>query len=200
MTATDKHAPDLRSYTDEELVASAQILVSSSEAFAELMRRHRSDLLWRCRVRLGNFADAEDALQETLIRAYRGLALFRGVSSFRTWLFAIADNQCNTVHARRMRHIVSDHVRSLITLHEERVSNDSREETEGLIELVHRVLNELPSQARDVLLLRFHSELSLEDIANTLGIGLSASKMRLYRAVSAFEVALTAKHTTDLLS
>ncbi len=55
------------------------------------------------------------------------------------------------------------------------------------VKQVREVLAELPSQASEVLMLRFYSELGLEDIAATLGIGLSAAKMRLYRAIAQFE-------------
>lgn len=196
MTATDKGVPEFRCCSDEQLIAYARRVDASNEAFAELIGRHRNDLLWRCRMRLGNLPDAEDAVQETFIRAHRALASFKGASSFRTWLFAIAENQCNSVHARRMRHILSDHLKALIVLQEECESKVPKDDVEDLRETVRRILNTLPCQARDVLSLRFDRDLSLEEIAKTLGIGLSASKMRLYRAISLFEHEFATAKTT----
>ena len=173
---------------DEQLAALARARrKGSTAAYAELVKRHRPELLLRCRLRLGNRADAEDAVQETLMRAYRGLGRFRGDACFRTWLFAIGDNQCHTLAHRRSRHLLTDHLRSLAELHEAARSPCNGPDEEGSIKLVREILAGLPTPARDVLVLRFHSELTLEDIARTLGIGLSACKMRLYRAINEFQ-------------
>lgn len=160
---------------------------ASAAAYTELVNRHQHALFKRCRTRLGNVADAEDALQETLIRAYRGLPGFRNESSFRTWLFSIADNQCNTLHVRRSRHVLTDHLQSLIELHHQLRAGTISDVNADQIEQARDTLAQLPGQARDVLTLRFYYDLALEEIASTLGLGLSATKMRLYRAIGLFE-------------
>ena len=65
-----------------------------------------------------NRHDAEDALQETLLRAYRGLDRFRGQASVLTWLTTIADNQCASLARRRARQVVGEHLQQSIRLHE----------------------------------------------------------------------------------
>src|SRR5437762_9829100 len=55
---------------------------------------------------LGSYADAEDALQETLLRAWRGLARFEGRSSLRSWLYTIATNACLKAIERRPRRVL----------------------------------------------------------------------------------------------
>lgn len=180
----------LRVLTDEQLVGVFQAEGPRARAravYSELARRHRPDLVRRCRARLGNTADAEEAVQESLLRAYRGLLRFRRDACVRTWLFAIADNQCNTLHVRRSRSALSDHLRALIALHEESYRIFGHEGAFEQSSVVREVLAELPSPSRDVLMLRFYRDLSLEDIAVTLGIGLSAAKMRLYRAMAQFK-------------
>ncbi len=178
----------LRVLTDEQLVGVFQAGGPRARVvYSELARRHRPDLVRRCRARLGNMADAEEAVQESLLRAYRGLLRFRRDACLRTWLFAIADNQCNTLHARRSRSVLSDHLRASIALHEESYRNLGHEGDFEQSSVVREVLAELPSPSRDVLMLRFYRDLSLEDIAVTLGVGLSAAKMRLYRAMSQFK-------------
>jgi RNA polymerase sigma-70 factor (TIGR02960 family) len=64
------------------------------EAFRELTEPHRRELQVHCYRMLGSFQDAEDALQDTLLTAWRGLARFEGRSSLRTWLYRIATNRC----------------------------------------------------------------------------------------------------------
>src|SRR5947209_1437164 len=64
------------------------------DAFRELTEPHRRELQVHCYRMLGSFRDAEDALQETLLTAWRGLGEFEGRASIRTWLYRIATNRC----------------------------------------------------------------------------------------------------------
>jgi len=65
-----------------------------SDAFRELTEPHRRELQVHCYRMLGSFQDAEDALQDTLLAAWQGLAGFEGRASIRTWLYRIATNRC----------------------------------------------------------------------------------------------------------
>jgi len=154
-------------------------------AFSILVHRQRDGLLRLCQARLGNRQDAEDAVQETILRAYRGMAGFKADASFRTWVHAIAENQCNTLAVRRRRHVVGDHLRELVLLHDS-VRRYRRPPSEAAEQRVHQTLLGMSQLYRDVLMLRFFGDLSIEQIAGTLGIGLSAAKMRLYRAQAQF--------------
>src|SRR6266702_5629935 len=69
------------------------------DAFTALIEPHRRELQVHCYRMLGSIADAEDALQDTLLDAWQGLAGFEGRASVRTWLYRIATNRC--LKARR---------------------------------------------------------------------------------------------------
>jgi len=77
------------------------------EAFERLVSGHRRELLAHCYRMLGSMHDAEDALQESLLGAWRGLATFEGRSSVRTWMYQIATNACLRLISRRPRRILS---------------------------------------------------------------------------------------------
>jgi RNA polymerase sigma-70 factor (ECF subfamily) len=73
-------------------------------AFSELVEPHRRELQLHCYRMLGSLQDAEDAVQETLVSAWRGIASFQQQSSLRTWLYRIATNRClNMIRDRRRR-------------------------------------------------------------------------------------------------
>lgn len=151
-----------------------------------LLKRHRRDIIRRCRTWLGHPQDAEDATQESLLRAYRAMTGFRADASFRTWLWSITDNNCHRLAKRRAHDVMSSHLRSAIALHEEN-RLDFPFSDDGIAESVLTVLDRLPTQVREILELRYFQELSFEEIAETLGIGLSAAKMRLYRSLEQFK-------------
>src|SRR5437016_13281809 len=74
------------------------------DAFRGLTEPHRRELQVHCYRMLGSFADAEDALQDTLLAAWKGLAGFEGRASLRTWLYRIATKRClNTLRSASRR-------------------------------------------------------------------------------------------------
>lgn len=153
-----------------------------AQARTRLVQRYYAWIKKRCLQTLGNDAEANDATQEVALRMYRALPDFEGRSSLRTWLNTIVHNECVSVIRKRQRVMLTAHLESLIVLYEcdQRISQSSLDFPRNA---VREALDALPSQAKEVLQLRFYSELSLTEIGGLLGISLSAAKMRLYRAM-----------------
>jgi RNA polymerase sigma-70 factor (TIGR02960 family) len=91
----------------DDVVAAA--MAGGEPAFAELIERHRRELHVHCYRMLASFDDAEDAVQETFLRAWRGRDSFEGSSLFRAWLYRIATNVCLDMLRRSSRHLTTMH-------------------------------------------------------------------------------------------
>src|SRR3954467_8410888 len=87
-----------------------QARAGDEHAFERLIEPHRAELHAHCYRMLGSVHDADDALQDTLIRAWRGMPGFGGRSALSTWLYRIATNACLDVIERRSKRILpADH-------------------------------------------------------------------------------------------
>ncbi len=96
----------MKTTSDEarQLAALESVRAGDQEAFESLVEPYRKELLVHCYRILGSFEDAEDILQETLVRAWRHLDSFEGRSSLRAWLYKIATNAClDALDARKSR-------------------------------------------------------------------------------------------------
>jgi RNA polymerase sigma-70 factor (ECF subfamily) len=97
-------APRTPAAEDQELLEAAQN--GDEAAFGRLIDAHRSELLAHCYRMLGSTHDAEDALQDAMLRAWRGLPRFEGRSAVRSWLYRIATNACLDMIARRPKRVL----------------------------------------------------------------------------------------------
>jgi RNA polymerase sigma-70 factor (ECF subfamily) len=91
--------------SDERVLLEAA-RAGDEDAFARLVGPYRAQLRAHCYRMLGSLPDAEDALQETLLRAWRGLGRFEGRSSFRSWLYTIATNAGLRTIERRPKRVL----------------------------------------------------------------------------------------------
>lgn len=171
-------------YMSEEQVVSDAVLVrrvleGDAGAFTALVDSHAPACLRFATRMLGTREDAEDATQETLMRAYRALHTFDDHTPFRTWLFSILVNRCRTSILRRSRRARwistnGDHVAAASV-------PSNTDSLELKVELV-RALEALSPELREAFLLKHVEQLEYEEMAAITGRGVSALKMRVRRA------------------
>lgn len=176
--------------SDMELVAA--IRSGDLHAMDALMRRHNRTVYRTARAILRDDAEAEDAVQEAYLQAYRALASFRGESQFSTWLVRIA---ANTALMRRRRNARTAPVVPIEASGGEpaerfggEMSEDAGPEQQALGGEVRRLLeariDALPDAYREVFMLRAVEELSVEETSAVLGIPGPTVRTRYFRARS----------------
>lgn len=164
-----------------QLVAAAK--AGDREAFEELVRVSHADVYTLAYRMTGNEEDARDVVQESYLRAYKGLRRFRGDAQFSTWMYRITANCASTHLGRRARHR-HDELDETAPVADIRPDNDPqlRLDADDLRERLKGALDRLPPRLRAVVILRDVYELPHESIAAELGITESAAKVRLHRA------------------
>jgi len=141
-----------------------------------------------CLKLLNNPEDAEEVAQDTFIQLFNKLHQFEGRSSFKTWLYRIVHNYCKNRISKQIRHRKRKVALEEHAEHFKEDTYDSREDDERS-ELVNKAMDTLKPRDKEILVLKFMSGLTIEEISKVLDLGLSATKMRLYRALDAFKVA-----------
>lgn len=150
-------------------------------AIEELVRTHHRGVYSFARRVLGDEERALEATQETFVRAFRYRDTFDPAKgSVRAWLFAIAANRIREARksALRAHAPLGDEAAAVAASSEEGLEAFARG---ALREEVARALEELPDDLKEVLTLRYVSDLSMEEVARVLGLSLSAAKMRALR-------------------
>jgi RNA polymerase sigma-70 factor, ECF subfamily len=152
-------------------------------AFDELVRRTYVDTYTLALRLTAHEEDARDVVQESYLRAWKGLPNFRGDAQFTTWMYRITANTAYTVVKRRRRH----RAESLDAMLEDPIElrpgaqPEDAAESAALLERLSAGLDELPPKLRVLVVLKDIYGLSHEEIAEELGISVSAAKVRLHR-------------------
>jgi RNA polymerase sigma-70 factor (ECF subfamily) len=175
----------------------------NADAYSELVEPHRAELRAHCYRMLGSVHDADDALQEALLRAWRGLPRFQGRSSLRSWLYKIATNTCLDVIAKRPKHRVlpidygppSDAhegpgpplVESVWIEPYPDAPDASYEQRESVELAFVAALQHLPARQRAVLILREVFGFSAQEVSETLDTTVASVNSAMQRARKAID-------------
>jgi RNA polymerase sigma factor (sigma-70 family) len=178
--------------TDDDLGIARRIAAGDRAAFELLMRRHNRRLYRMARACLRNDAEAEDALQDAYLHAYRSIDQFRGDSQLFTWLSRLVLNECfaRLRRSARRQNVIpivdapdyTEHADAMTT-HDDDAPDQAlaRSQVRALLE---RKLDELPELFRVVFVLRSVEEMSVEETAQCLNIPEATVRSRHFRARS----------------
>jgi RNA polymerase sigma-70 factor (ECF subfamily) len=174
---------------DEELIK--EVLAGQTDSFSELAGRHRQRVERLCRRFFSDEEMARDIAQESFIRAFTALATYRAEMPFGGWLRAIVVNLCYDELRRRRRRpeeLVGDFSAPEVQWMQlvngatpEQIVGDAEERREAY-DLAHRLLDTLKPEDRMVMVLKESEELSVSEIAETLGWSEAKVKIRAFRA------------------
>lgn len=167
-------------------------------AFGELATRHRTRMWAVCLNITGNQADAEDALQDTLIAAWQNLHKFRGDARLTTWLHRIAANSALAVVRRRKAK--TDIVDFNDPEHPVLVDEDTTpgfDENLAIQDQLRLALSEIPENFREALVLREFADMTYEQIAEHQKIPVQTVRSRLNRARTQLAARLRAYEYVD---
>lgn len=170
---------------DDALIA--RFLKGERAAFDSLFEKYQDYVYNIVNGIVGKSEEAHDVTQEVFVQVYKALPTFRRGSRFATWLYRIAVNRA--VDAAR----ASKAWRWLPLMETLRATPDPADSPARSLDrkveqsAVQKVLQLVPLQHRDVLVLRYYQDLSIEEIAEVLGCSLAAAKVRLHRARQHFK-------------
>ncbi|GAB4496223.1 MAG: sigma-70 family RNA polymerase sigma factor [Anaerolineales bacterium] len=160
----------------------AQAQRGSDQAFTELVEMYQNPVYHLCYRMLGNAEEAEDAAQESFLRAYKALRSYDSTRSFATWLLSIASHYCiDQIRKRRMTLISLDTFVGEILPDPEPGPEAALRQNE-LQQQVRGLLDSLSPLDRAAVVLFYWYDYSYDEIAQTLELSVSAVKSRLHRA------------------
>ncbi len=166
----------------DEAVLVRRAGAGDERAFVELVSANRAAVWAVCLRITGDPHDAEDALQDALVAAWRNISQFRADARFSTWLFRIASNAALAVVRRRTKTVTGMEAASFAGDPGDRIADADRVQT---------ALMALPETFRVALVLRIYGDLSYDDIAIHQDIPVQTVKSRLWRARAMMQDLLT---------
>ena len=180
---------EIEQLPDADLVARCQKeLPNDLTAYRELVRRYEGLVYNTCNKILGSPEDAEEVTQDALIQIFHKIHQFEGRAAFKTWLYKIVHNFCRNrlsrmIRKRQGQEAYEQHSMNMVP------DFDQARQKQRLSARVEEALSKLKQRDREVVVLKFMSGMTLQEIADVFDIGLSAAKMRLYRALEDFKEA-----------
>ncbi len=173
--------------TDEELVARSAR--GDADSFNQLILRWERPIYALAYRVIGREQDARDVCQETFLRAFRGIAAFKGQAKFSSWLYRIALNLCRDWIRRERRTPVVQapdgvDLRDLVSERGPAESVEDLVSRRDMSRLIARAMQALSEEQRTAIVLKEYQGLTFQEIADLQGCPLSTVKTRLYQGLT----------------
>ena len=181
-------------YSDAELLVLLRDPVRRNYGFNLLVRQYQRRLYGSVRRMITDHEASQDVLQNTFVKAYRGIDGFKGGSKLYSWLYRIAHNECLD-HLRRLRRgffVSSDSVIEKLTA---TIDDDAHFNGDAIAKKLQRAVMMLPDKQRAVFNMKYFEDLKYEEISEITGTSIGALKSSYHIAVKKIEQWLTADRT-----
>ena len=159
--------------------------------FRQLMSQYRERLYWHIRRMVLVHEDADDVLQNTFIKVYKGVLQFEGKSKLYTWLYRIATNEAISHLQNKARH-ASDSIDDAAGMLSNRLQADEWFDGDEIQMKLQKAIAELPEKQRIVFNLRYYEEMPYEEMSSILATSTGALKASFHHAVKKVEAVFRA--------
>jgi RNA polymerase sigma factor (sigma-70 family) len=176
----------LTTLSDSELLVEFRNPVTKEKAFTFIIKKYQEKLYWHLRRMVVDHDDANDVLQNVMIRVWNGLENFREDSQLYTWLYRVATNECLTfLEQQKKRAAVSlSDVESGL---ENKIKADQNFDGNKLEWKLQLGIQQLPEKQRIVFQLRYYDEMPYEEMSRVLETSEGALKASYHHAVKKIE-------------
>jgi RNA polymerase sigma-70 factor (ECF subfamily) len=173
---------------EAELISQFRDPAQRDRAFRLILAKYQEKLYWHIRRMVLVHEDADDVLQNTFIKIWKGLAGFRETSGLFTWMYRIATNEAITfLKARqRERSMIADDPDDAI---KGRLKSDPYFDGDEVFEKLQLAIDDLPPKQKTVFRMKYFEEMTYEDMASILGTSVGALKASYFHAVRKIQAA-----------
>ena len=166
---------------DDDLQLVERFRRGDQRAFDELVIKYQSPIYYLALRIIGHSEEAADISQNTFVRAYQKLHSFRGMASFKTWLYRIAINLSKNYLREKMKKERLPFLPEAVGVGENKVEQMIAKERG---QMLREALSQLPEKQRLTLILRIYEELPYKEIARIMGGTTGLAKVNFYHAIN----------------
>ena len=173
--------------TEKKILSQLRKPQSFEKGFRLLVQTYQERLYWHARQLVNVHDDADEVLQNTFIKVYRGIKNFRGEAQLYTWMYRITTNEALTFLKKKKRRatVGLDNEKSGLI---ERLEADKYFDGDRATILLQEALKQLPEKQRQVFVFRYYDELSYNEISEIVGTSVGGLKASYHHAVKKIEV------------
>ena len=177
---------EMRTQIEEEIVLLLRDPERAREGFSRIVNLYAEKLYWQIRKMVLSHDDANDLLQNTFMKAWANIDLFRGEAKLSTWLYKIALNECITfLKKQRAQNQVSIDDNDLFLM--DQLKDDPYFDGDDLQKRLQEAILTLPEKQRIVFLMKYYDDMKYEEMSEILGTSVGALKASYHHAVKKIE-------------